>query len=161
MTGSHSRMTSGMSCSTTRNVSPSEWSLRMCRSIVWIRSGLTPAAGSSSSRSRGRLIRVAANSSSLRCPKESSAARECACALSVNSASSFSPRSRSAFEIRGRSVPSRGCGAASARFSSTVRFGKTRACWNVRIRPRRARRVGSGRGIVSPANRKRPPSLGR
>ena len=130
-------------------------------SIRSISTGFTPAAGSSSSTRRGRLISVAANSSSFRWPNESSAASESACAESVKSSSSSSARSRSARETRARSAPSRRVGTARARFSSTVRLANTRACWNVRISPRRARRVGSGRGTGAPPNEMRPESAGR
>ncbi len=60
----------------------------MCRSIVSTSTGFTPAAGSSRSTSRGRLISVAANSSSFRCPNESSAAGVSACAVRLKSARS-------------------------------------------------------------------------
>ena len=59
----------------------------MWRSIVSTITGLTPAAGSSSSTSRGSPIRSEANSSSLRWPNESDPARSCATWVSPNSSS--------------------------------------------------------------------------
>ena len=59
-----------------------------------------------------------------------------------------------------RRVPAPGAGAtamaagrATARFSSTVSSENTRARWNVRASPARARRVGSGRRTALPAKR--------
>ena len=51
--GSHSRITRFISCSTTRKVTPSAWTSRMCRSICSTITGLTPDAGSSRSTRRG------------------------------------------------------------------------------------------------------------
>ena len=79
----------------------------------------------------------------------------------LKSASSSSPRARSAGRDASGRIATMLCGAASTRFSSTVRFGKTRACWNVRIRPRRASRVGSGRRTTRPSKRISPRSAGR
>ena len=53
------------------------------------------------------------------------------------------------------------CGIAAIMLSRTESLAKIRACWNVRVRPSRYRRVGSGRRTAVPANRIAPASAGR
>ena len=43
-------------------------------------------------------------------------------------------------------------------FCTSVRSGKTRACWNVRVSPRRARETGLGLRTFEPAKRIAPAS---
>lgn len=161
MTGSHSRMTRPMSCSTRRNVVPDVFRARTCRSIVATIAGLTPAVGSSSSTSAGSLISRAANSSNFRCPYDSSAAGVSRCPLSPNSASSASPRAASRALSRRPASARQSCPAAADMFSSTVNSPKTRGCWKVRDSPRRYSRPGSGRVTGRPSKTNWPESAGR
>ena len=60
-----------------------------------------------------------------------------------------------------RSIAPQGCCMATVMFSTSVRFANTRACWNVRHRPSRYSRAGSGRLTRFPSSANVPESAGR
>ena len=109
--------------------------------------GSRPAVGSSSSTSRGRLISTVANSSSFRWPNESSAGRRVAQPQRGRTRRALDPPApgRRAEPRRRERAPPRLLHRGDQVLAPRVSRGKIRACWNVRVRPRRKSRVGSGR----------------
>ena len=139
-------MTTRMSCSMSRMVSPSSWRRRAMSASARRLVGFMPAVGSSSSsssgrapgraRSRGGAGRRRAGSSPARRPRPRRPTRRAARAPAAAAAASSRPLPR-----RGRASVIDQVGLAAARciptstFSSAVMFWKSRMFWNVRPMP--------------------------
>src|SRR5712691_3867684 len=163
-------ITTFMSCSTSRTVTP----LRRIRSMSSMSrrdsAGVSPAAGSSSSRSAGRDASAMAMARWRCSPYESVRA-------SISRTADIATRSRTLLARSRTAVSSRCCAAVRARagqtrgtrracwpiitFSRTVRRGKRLVFWTVRASPPRAIRWGGRPVSGRPRNLTRPPLGGR
>src|SRR2546422_126554 len=167
MIHSQRRMTTSMSCSIRKIVSPSFRRFSMTSRIWRARVGFTPATGSSRGTSFGFAMIARASSRSFFWPPERFFAYSSRRRVSPTIARTSSARrtiSRSAFRMskgrRTRSMrvsPGDG-GAATIRFSSTVMFRSSLGIWKVLTRPRRTIAYGGSPSIRSPSNHTSPPS---
>src|SRR6266851_3953773 len=163
-------ITTFMSCSTSRTVTPLR---RICSMRSMSRrdsAGVSPAAGSSSSRSAGRDASAMAIARWRCSPYESVRA-------STSRTADIATRSRTSLARSRTAVSSRRCAAVRASadhtrgtrracspiitFSRTVRRGKRLVFWNVRVTPSRAIRCGGRPVSGRPRNLTRPPLGGR
>ena len=110
-----------------------------------------PPAGSSSMISFGSSIRICASSTSFCWPKESAGpARRGTSASRRSRAAPRRARPRRRKQRRRRAAPRRNSRSGATTFSSTVISRNRRVIWNVRPRPRCARRQGGLPSIRSP-----------
>src|SRR3972149_2398673 len=167
MIHSHRFITTSMSCSTRKNVSPLSRSPSITARIFFARVGFTPASGSSRRTIFGSAIIARASSRSFFCPPErffAYSSRSCRRPThsSTDSALAITPssclRMRRGRRTRSRSRSPAMGGAATMRFSRTVRFRSSRGIWNVFTSPRRTMRWGGRPSTRCPSKTTSPAS---
>ena len=155
--------TRSMSCSMS-STDTSDGSAATVARISWRSPAGTPAAGSSSSSTRGFSATASAISSSLRLPYGNSLVRRSACSCRRNCDSSASASAAMAVSwpmgIHQRRAASCRLATAMARLCSGVSVGNSWLIWKVRTRPRSTRWLALSEEMSWPSSSTRPSLAG-